>query len=107
MDGDPRAVISSGLEYIESVEEGRKAGVPPPASALEGWVKRVINPDPKEVKGIAFTIARAIGQGSSRGTANKGVHMFKKGLQDSKGGIIKIFEIMESRIVTGMNQGGV
>lgn len=105
MDGDPRAEIGSGLSYMKPLETGRKAGLPPPASALEGWVRRVIKPEEKKVKGIAIAISRRIGAGTSRGTANVGVHMFEKGIREVIPYITQAFNDLETQITRDMNKG--
>jgi len=54
-------VVESNVKYALYVEQGRKPGRPPPSSALEAWVRTKISSSAKEIKGIAFLIARKIG----------------------------------------------
>lgn len=57
-DSSMTAKVSSGVEYAAPTELGRKAA-PVPRKALEGWVRRVINPGKESrVRSIAFLIAR-------------------------------------------------
>lgn len=51
--------------------EGRKAGKAPPSSALESWVALKLRVPPKEVKRVAFLVARKIGrEGTNRSKRN-------------------------------------
>lgn len=54
--------IGSDVHHARYIEEGRKPGRMPPPKALEGWVRRVVKPPAKAVRGVAFVIARAIGE---------------------------------------------
>ena len=65
--------------YANYVEFGRRAGRWPPQEPIELWTIRKLGVPPgPESRSAAFLIARAIGRGTSRGTANVGVHMFQK-----------------------------
>jgi hypothetical protein len=63
-------VESSGLEtavrnrakHAVFVEEGRKAGRPPPVRALIPWVRRKLGPPTELLGAVAFLVARAIGR---------------------------------------------
>lgn len=56
------AEVFTDVHYARRVEEGRKPGRMPPSSALEAWVRTKITAAEKEIKGIAFVIARKIGR---------------------------------------------
>ena len=48
--------------YAKYIEFGRRAGKRPPLQPLEDWVKKKgIESDPKKIKGVAFVVARKIG----------------------------------------------
>ena len=48
--------------YPSVMEFGRKKGAMPPPKALERWVQLVLMVPKKEIKGVAFIVARAIGK---------------------------------------------
>lgn len=63
------------LDYIYYLEKGRKPGKRPPVAALIPWVQaRGLASNEKEVKSIAFLIARKIGE--------KGTTIFQNGGSD-------------------------
>lgn len=66
------------LIYALPVETGTQPHFPPVA-AIEAWVRRKLDVDEKQVRGVAFVIARAIGR---RGT--RAVNMAKNGFEGSK-----------------------
>lgn len=59
-------VVETNVDYAQYVERGRKPGRMPPSSALEAWVRTKISSSAKEVKSIAFLIARKIGLEGTR-----------------------------------------
>lgn len=65
--------VFNPLGYALPVEAGSRPHFPPP-EALEGWVRRVLRVAPKEVRGVAFLVARAIAR---RGTRPR--EFFKRG----------------------------
>jgi hypothetical protein len=55
--------IESSMSYSAAVEYGRKSGKMPPSQPMQDWVKKKgLAKDEKEVKLIAFLIARSIGE---------------------------------------------
>jgi hypothetical protein len=55
--------VYSNLDYMPYIEEGRRPGSrPPPSSALYDWVARKLGIAAKDIAGVAFVVARAIGQ---------------------------------------------
>lgn len=60
------AVVESNIKYALYVEQGRKPGRMPPSSALEAWVRTKISSSAKEIKSIAFLVARKIGLEGTR-----------------------------------------
>ncbi len=57
-----RGEVVSPLPYAAAVEYGRRPGKRPPIGPIKLWVSQVIKPPAKELDGIAFLIARAIGR---------------------------------------------
>ena len=87
--------------YPQVMELGREPGAKqPPISAIEPWVRRVIRPDEKEVKRIAFLISRKI--------AKKGIkprNFMKKGWEKSQESIKKFFAQAVERIAERLSNG--
>ena len=73
--------VFSPMQHALPVERGSKPHWPP-ISAIEGWVRRKLDVDPKEVRSVAYLIARSI---SKRGT--KPHFMFRRGFDASRGRI--------------------
>lgn len=61
--------VGSNLEeeYPAVMEYGRKPGNMPPPQALERWVQLVMGVNAKDVAGVAFVVARAIGRKGIKG----------------------------------------
>jgi hypothetical protein len=97
LEGDVRTPSPYGLP----VERGRKAGKWPPRDAIELWVVRkgLAQAGTREAGAIAFLIARAIGQGRSKGTANVGAHMFEEGLAAAEPEIERLFSELLDDVV--------
>lgn len=81
-------IIYSDVAYAPYVEFGRKAGKPPPSSALKGWARR------HKMEGLSYVIARSIGR--------KGVKAqpflrpsFEKEKNDYKNKVKRILKEME------------
>ena len=65
---DDHARVFTPFLYGAVQEFGRRPGQKaPPSKALEGWVRRKLKPKPREVKGLAFVIARSIGRKGFKG----------------------------------------
>ena len=91
--GDPETVLTgevaardikagsaaSTQAYANWVEFGRRPGRWPPRAPIELWAIRRLGVTPgPESAAASFLIARAIGQGTSKGRANTGAHMFQR-----------------------------
>lgn len=76
----PIGVIANPIIYHDAVEEGRKAGRPPPTAVLIPWVgsKLGIPPGPKR-ESVAFLVARKIGR-----TGTDAQKMVEKGWDDTR-----------------------
>jgi len=59
-------LIIEGVARLLFLEFGRRAGTMPPVDAIEGWVRRKLNVEDKDVRSVAFLIARKI---KEKGTA--------------------------------------
>lgn len=90
-----QSLTSSPLPYAAPVEFGRSAGTtPPPVSALIPWVERFIALKAGETaKGVAFAIARYMGQRGSRSWRQSppGVRMFERGAERAAPLVERIF----------------
>lgn len=81
------AHISTGMQYADAVEQGRRPGrKPPPVSAILPWVQRNIS-GAEDPESAAFLIARSIGR---KGT--KGAHMFEEGAKAGAPRVRALFE---------------
>lgn len=87
-------------EYPAVMEFGRKPGKMPPPSALERWVKIVMRVPAKDVKGVAFVVARAIGK-----KGIKGRFYMKKGWDQSKAQVNRYFAQALDKIVEDLARG--
>ncbi len=59
--GEDFSEIRYDALYADTIEFGRNPGTMPPSSALQGWVRRKLGiTDEKQIKSIAFLIARDI-----------------------------------------------
>jgi hypothetical protein len=101
-------VIQSPLPYGLPVEEGRSSGKWPPIDAIELWVRRKLGLQGSEARSVAFLIARAIGQGTTRGIMRKGkgARMFRDGMKESEPMIFRLFEDATGQIVVAIAGGG-
>lgn len=54
--------VYNSTPYAGVLEFGRRAGVMPPPAALVPWVRRKLRVDAKRAPGVAFAIARKLGQ---------------------------------------------
>jgi len=59
-------LIIEGLARLLFLIFGRRAGTMPPVDVIEGWVRRKLNVEDKDVRSVAFLIARKI---KEKGTA--------------------------------------
>lgn len=92
--------VFTPLAYGLPVELGAVPHFPPPA-ALEGWVKRKLGiSDAREVKSVAFLVARAIAR---RGT--KAWEMFQRGFAAAKPRVEARFQQAGKRIVDRLAGG--
>lgn len=57
---EPNKIVIEGLARVMFLQYGRRAGVMPPVSVIEGWVRRKLNVPDEEVRGVAFAIAMKI-----------------------------------------------
>jgi len=89
--------IQRPYPYPLVIEFGRRPGKMPPPSALRRWVELVIKPPSKDVNGIAYLVARAIGR---RGI--KGKEPLKKAVESSKTRIGMLFREALDRIAQEM-----
>jgi hypothetical protein len=99
--GKPIGAVGSPLKHVAVINDGRRPGQrPPPAAALELWVRRKIvyskRTGPRggrrklttsEARGIAFLIARKIGREGMEGR-----HFFEKSLAENEAAIRGFFE---------------
>jgi hypothetical protein len=123
--GIPVATVGSPLKHVAVLNDGRRPGQkPPPAEALELWVRRNVKidrvhasgmkagqvktrkgktlsraPTSKEALSIAFVIARAIG---ARGTPAR--RMFEETLQESEPALQRIFGDVGLRITMDITE---
>lgn len=80
-------------DYIYTLQYGRKPGKRPPTSALTNWVKTKLGvSDNKKAKGIAYVIARKIGE--------EGSSIYRKGGSDLISSIInaKLYEEIKDQL---------
>lgn len=80
---DLTGFVLTPLIYGRPVEDGRAAGTMPPVEAIEIWVIRKLGIAPPESRGVAFVIARAIGEGTTRFQKAGGAKMFQKGFDNA------------------------
>ena len=86
-------VVGTSLNYAQAVEFGTKPHFPP-VEALEAWVEKRLGAKGKEIRSIAFLVARKI---AAHGTPAFG--MFHRGLAAQKAAIANAFEDARQRIV--------
>lgn len=97
-------IIGSSLKsevYPAVMEFGRRPGAKmPPPSALHRWVKLVMKVPDKDVPGVAFIVARAIGK-----KGIEGKRFMEQGLQQSVSAIQAAFGRALERIVKEIASG--
>lgn len=71
---EPMKGIIRGAKYTEQLVQGRAPGRMPPVDPLQKWVESKLGKSGKEARGIAFAVARKIGQ--------EGTTWYKKGGSD-------------------------
>jgi hypothetical protein len=89
--------LTNPMIYALPIEKGRRSRKMPPPDHLELWVRRVLGlSDDKEVRSVAFLVARAIGK---RGgfhpdfrVGPKGARMVEKGLSAAEPTIQRLFD---------------
>ncbi len=59
--GNTLSISIEGLDRIVFVDRGRAPGKRPPIEAIIGWVKRKLGVSEDKARGIAFVVARKIG----------------------------------------------
>ncbi len=63
------SLLMYAKDYWKFVDKGRKAGKQPPTKAIEKWLKqKSILTDKKKIKGVAYVIARSIGEKGIKAT---------------------------------------
>ena len=87
--------------YPSVMEHGRRPGKMPPPSALERWVRLKMRVPAKDVKGVAFVVARNIGR---RGI--KGKKFLQRGYDQSKPRVYAYFQQALDRITERLAGGG-
>lgn len=89
-------------EYPAVMELGRRPGAAmPPVDALIRWVHLKLGVSNEQVRGVAFTVARAI---SRRGI--KGYFYLKRGLEASRAKIQGYFDEALSQLAKDLTNGG-
>ena len=86
-------VEGAGTKYGDIIEMGRRPGKMPPEEPLLLWVRRKINPDPKELKSITYLVRRKIGKEGFLGK-----HMFQNAERKLKNTVIRMFEDAKNRV---------
>ncbi len=121
--GEVIGTVGSPLKHVAVINDGRRPGEKmPPSDSLELWVRRKIQikrthasgkvktrkgvelqraPTPKEARGIAFVIARAIGKKGIEGRK-----FFEKAVEENQGTIQRILESAGLRIESELNRKG-
>lgn len=94
-----RGELFSPLNYSGAVEHGRRPGKQPPIDPIHQWVVRKGIAPPDEARGVAYTIARAIGK---RGT--KGAKMLQKAWRKSKPTIERIYNDVPRRLIEALSR---
>lgn len=82
-----RGEVFTMLAYGEVMDLGRRPGAkPPPSNKLELWVRRKLGiSDAKEIKRVAYVVARSIGK-----KGIKGHHFFGKALKAAERNLTKV-----------------
>ncbi len=84
--------IGTNLGYAIPVERGSRPHWPP-LEPIEFWVRRKLRPPRKQIRSVAFLVARKI---SRRGT--KAHRMFEQGLEETRPRISRIFQRLPQAI---------
>jgi hypothetical protein len=79
--------VKSASDHIAALEKGSRPHFPP-VDALVSWVRLVLGVPEKQVRSVAFLVARAI---SRRGTKAHG--MFETGWKKSKNRVHRYFQV--------------
>ncbi len=101
--GNPvrEVVVGSTSIYAPMVEVGRNPGKFPPRAPLELWVRRKLGiADPKEIKSVAFLVARKISR-----EGFKGAFMFEGAARGANAQLQMIAEKMGKTIVNDALNG--
>lgn len=93
-------VTGTSLDYAVAVELGTKPHFPP-VEALEDWVRHKLGVSDKEVRNVAFLVARKI---AAHGTPAFG--MFHRGFNKARGEAATIYERARNRIAQRLAPGG-
>ena len=80
-------------KYGDVIERGRRPGRWPPRDAIELWVKRIIKPEAKKLKSMAFLVQRKVGK-----IGFKSKFMFRDAERKLKVRVINMFKIATKRI---------
>lgn len=88
--------VGTNVAYALPIEFGARPHWPPLAP-IEFWVRRKLRVPAKEVRGVAFLVARKI---AKRGTAPR--QIFTLGLDDAKPRIVEIFSRLPKLILEKM-----
>ena len=93
------STIQKPYPYPVVMEYGRKPGAKmPPPSAIERWVHLVIKPPARQLKGVAYVVARAIGK---RGI--KGKFFLTNAVKNSRASIERLFTVAVENISKDMD----
>lgn len=95
-----RGIVFNPKRYALPVEFGRKPGRMPPVSAIERWVQIKGIASGKDVRSIAYLIARAIGR---RGT--RAVKMYQRGAKQAQGQIGRIWQAALDKMAKRLGGG--
>jgi len=74
---DIESRVGMPVSYAYPLEVGQDKHWPP-KGALRLWVQRVLGVPEEEVDSVEFLVRRSIAQGTTKGTALEGQHMFEK-----------------------------
>lgn len=91
--------VMNPLIYAWPVEVGRAAGRQPPVAAIELWVIRKLGIQPPESHGVAYVIARAIGEGTTRFQKAGGARMFERGFEMGLPHVDRLWDTLSARVV--------
>ena len=86
--------------YPQVMEFGREPGHFPPLEPIQAWVKRVIRPPEKELRSVAFLVARKIYR-----SGIKGREYLKQGYEKSIDDVKRYFVDALEEIAKGLSNG--